>query len=393
LKEIHRGGGPLRPVFTLERFVWRQHASGWVGLPGADAVRTFPERAAAELTAREHEWDIRRRVNPFQFGGPALHYQTAFDAARLFDWCLDHGLEPPAITSDSALWASWWETYEPSFTALQRAALWDVLDRVRFFRVAETEPAAPMHLVALPHFENDPIPSMGWAERHVGSTPYMLVRSRSTADWLCHELYLNRLLEVGDYSGAAAEGDPWVIPDVDPFAPEEPLDPADVGLAVYAERRPLDFIGDQPPTPGRDVFVVLRRGWRIEEGGLPGSWRWSPTQARSCGTPVAAFGTLEAADAQMARLEAEARTMPSPFRFGTPHEWGTLHASGIWGVLSAMAPIVFTNQWTDYKASDRAWSDWWDAVVPSLTGVQIETVWSLFESLKFYEVVAVEYRD
>jgi hypothetical protein len=161
----------------------------------------------------------------------------------------------------------------------------------------------------------------------------------------------------------------------------------------YVEHLPLGLTSDRPPTPGREVFVILRRGWRIEEGGLPGSWRWSPTHARSCGRPVAAFGTQAAADASMARLELEARQYPSPFRFGNHLEWGTLHASGAWGVLSEMHPINFTNQWSDYLASDRQWNDWWDTALPYLSAEQVEITWSLFENLRFYEVVAVEFRE
>ena len=137
---------------------------------------------------------------------------------------------------------------------------------------------------------------------------------------------------------------------------------------------------------------MLRRHWRLE---VPdeGTWGWHLTSTRPSGRAVVAYDTLAAADAHIARLEAEARTYPSPFRFGTPHEWGTLHASGIYGVLSDLAPLLFTNLWQEYKAPDSLWSRWWDDAVPTLTSEEIELAWSLFENLRFYEVVAVEYRD
>ncbi len=381
----------MGPVFALHRLVWRRYRDGWLSLPGADPVRTFADRATAEATARDLEWDLRGRVNPFRCGGPRLHYQTAFDAARLYDWCLDHGLDPPGMTDDSAAWAAWWDAHRDGFTPSQRAAVWEVLDRVRFYRVEETDPAEPMHLVALPHFENDPVPSYG-PEQYVGCTPYMLVRSRTTADSLCHQLHIDRVAELG-YVWSPQADFSWRVPEADPFGAEKTPTAYDIDPAYYTEHRPLGLISDRPPTPGREVFVVLRRGWRIEEGGLPGSWRWCPTHAKTCGRPVAAFGTQSAADAHMARLEAEARECPSPFRFGNHLEWGTLHASGAWGVLSEMAPIDFTNQWTDYTASDRLWNDWWDAAVGHLSAEQVETAWSLFENLRFYEVVAVEFRE
>jgi hypothetical protein len=221
----------------------------------------------------------------------------------------------------------------------------------------------------------------------------MLVRREPTADGLCQELFINRFAELGEYARIQSDQADWEGPEPDPFGRGEERTPYEYEPVYHAERRPIGLITDRPPTPGRDVFVVLRRGWVVEEGGLPGSWRWSPTHAKTCGRPVAAFGTQAAADAHMMRLEAEAREHPSPFRFGTHLEWGTLHASPAWGVLSGLAPIDFTNMWSDYLAADRQWNAWWDAAAPHLTAEQVETAWSLFENLRFYEVVAVEFRE
>ena len=379
------------PHFTLERFVWRRYGDRWLSRPGTDPMRTFHDRSTAEAAARELEWELRRRVNPFAFGERFLHYQTTFDAPRLFDWCLDHGLEPPAVAPESPMWEEWWERHQPRFTDVQRAAVWEALNRVRFYRVIESEPAEPMHLVALPHLEYDPIPrSLGEVE-YVGCTPYMLVRSRATAIHLCQQLFIDQWIAEGGGAIPEPVRDSWEWKAGDPFGDDS--SPEGFAQSDFAEHRPLGLTSGAAPTPGREVFVVLRRGWRIEEGGTAGSWRWSPTQARTCGRPVAAFGTLAAADALVARLEAEAREAPSPFRFGTALEWGTLPASGVWGVLSGMTPIVFTNQWSDYQATDREWNRWWDRAVPGLTAEQVETAWALFEGLKFYEVVAVEFRE
>ena len=49
----------MGPVFALHRLVWRRHRDGWLWLPGADPVRTFADRATAEATARDLEWDLR----------------------------------------------------------------------------------------------------------------------------------------------------------------------------------------------------------------------------------------------------------------------------------------------------------------------------------------------
>lgn len=379
-------------VYTLHRLVWRRHGEGWLSRPGSDPLRSFVDRGTAEAAARDLEWNVRQRVNPFRCGGPVLHYQTAFDAARLYDWCLDHGLDPPGITADSPAWADWWEADHLGFSPAQRAAAWEALDRVRFYRVVESEPTEPMHLVALTHFESDPIPSYG-PERYVGCTPYMLVRSIRTADRLCHELYINRLAEVGQFGNAPAGDAPWHVPEPEPFGADQVPMAEFSDPMYYVEHRPLGLTVGRPPVAGLQIFVVLRRGWRIEEGYEPGTWRWCQTHARTCGRPVAAFGTQVAADAHMAKLEAEARQAPSPFRFGNHLEWGTTPASPAYGVLSELAAIDFTNLWTDYTAPDRLWNDWWDAAIPDLTAEQVETAWSLFENLRFYEVVAVEFRE
>lgn len=387
--------GTTQRTFTVERLVWQRHGDRWLTVPGADPVRTFADRATAAATAREHEWAVRRRVNPFRCGGPRLHYQTGFGVARLYDWCLDHGLDPPGVTPDSRAWADWWQGHHAAFTDAQRAAVWEVLDRVRFFRVAEAEPAAPMHLVGLPHYELDPITLNLFGQRHyVGSTPYMLVRSATTADALSRELYINGVAGLGEYGGAVPTDFVWAGADSDPFGGADRPDrhASEVDPDYYAEHRPLGLQGDRRPVPGLEVFVVLRRGWRLEFGER-NSWRWTPTEARTCGRAVAAFGTLAAADAHMARLEAEARRYPSPFRFGSALEWGTLHASGVWRTLSGLAPVRFTNLWGDYRAPDRMWNEWWDEAVPNLTDEQVAVAWGLFENLRFYEVVAVEFRE
>ena len=149
-------------VFTLERLNWRSATVGWLRLPGADRLQSFVDRVEAETSLRDREWELRRRINPFRCGGPYLHYQTTFDAARLHDWFLDAGLDPPGPTADSRAWAAMWDRDFPAMTHAQRAAAWKALDRVRFFRIEEGPPARPLHLVAQPHFEEDPIAATVW---------------------------------------------------------------------------------------------------------------------------------------------------------------------------------------------------------------------------------------
>ena len=262
-------------------------------------------------------------------------------------------------------------------TDAQRTVAWEALDRVRFFRIDEGPATQPLYLVAHPHYERDPFVPGFWGQDYVGSTPYMLVRRYVTADDLCHQLYVDRIVREGVYSDWYSTQS-WTRTDVAPFgtveSDEGPRYETEPGF--YAEHYPLELVSDRGPTPGQTLYVVLRRHWRLEMFEHKG-WRWSPTEARSCGRAVVAFDTLAAADARIAILEAEARTYPSPFRFGTPHEWGPLDASHHWGMLSNLAPINFTSLWDDYEAPDRLWNHWWDEAVPAFTPEDISLAWSL----------------
>jgi len=383
-----------RSAFILERLNWRPATHGWLLLPGTDRVHSFSDRAEAEMTAREREWEIRRRINPFRCGGPFLHYQTSLDAARLHDWFLDAGLESPGVVPESEAWAELWDREHRTMSDSQRAAAWEAPDRVRFFRVTEGHEARRMFLVAESRFEQDPIVDpYRWEEHYVGSTPYMLVRQRETANELCHQLFVDQVGRLGRYAPFATQPESWVRVDPDPFGGEAPWPSSDeVDLGQYPEHRSVDFLPAREPTPGQTVYVVLRRHWRLVDPDEP-TWRWCWTEAKPCGWPVAAYDSLAAADAHVARLEAEARTCPSPFRFGTPHEWGTLDAGGIFGTLTTIYPVNFTSLWKKYEAQDPAWISWWDEAVTVATPEDVKVVWSLYDNLRFYQVVEVEYRE
>jgi hypothetical protein len=383
-----------RPALTLERLNWRPVSRGWLRLPGADRLESFADRAEADAIAREREWELRRRINPFHCGGPFIHYQTSLDAARLHDWFLDAGLDSPGAVRDSNAWAELWDRDHAAMTDAQRAAAWEALDRVRFFRVGEGPDYRRMFLVAESHFEQDPlVDPYRWEEHYVGSAPYMLVRLRETANDLCHQLFVDQVGRLGRYVGFQTQPESWVRFDPDPFSGEPPRVSSDeLDLGQYPEYRPVDFFPAREPTPGQTVYVVLRRHWRLMDPDEP-TWRWCWTEAKPCGWPVAAYDSLAAADAHVVTLEAEARTWPSPFRFGTPHEWGILDAGGIYGTLSRIHPINFSTLWNKYEAQDPAWISWWDEAVAVATPDDVQLLWSLYDNLRFYMVVEVEYRE
>lgn len=403
------------PIYVVERLNWRRVQRPWIYdvpgdgpvrqfdfrpvsplrvlLPGGDPISTFALREEAEAAAREREWELRRRINPFHCGGPYLHYQTSFDDVRLFDYCLDLGLHPPKLMTDSQTWQQWWDENEPAMTPLQRASFWESLDRVRFFRVRPQAEAIDGFVIGWRHFAEDPLgPGQYGNSHYVGSSPEIFVRSSDLAIELCQHLFAERLAREGGYYGDVSNPPSWIEPDFDPFA--ETGEPVyfDYGLPTPPEYRPLMLFASQAPRPAMSLYIVCRRHWRLEldEGG---SWRWSLIRTGSSGRPIAAFDTLAAADERMVKWEREARDTVSSFRFGPPHEWSHLHMSDLWGMLSEIAPIDFTSLWQDYNATDRMWCGWWDGVLPDLSPEQIALAWSLYDRLRFYEVVEVEYRE
>jgi len=376
--------------FVVERLNWRLDGRRWLLLPGSAFVAGFSKSEESHRFYRDVEWGIRRRFNPFQCGEPLLNYQTGFDAARLYDWCLDAGLDPPAVVKESSAWSIWWHEHHAEFTDLQRAAVWEALDRVRFFRVVEWETSISCHLVSTPQESDwDYIdPSQDW-----GSIPYLLARSESTANRVCQELFASGLARLGGYTGFHAPRHSWKRIERDPFVHLDPEEVATDPLEYrdLAEHSPLGLIVQGDLHAGQTVYVVLRRHWHLTAE-QDRTWRWTAGR-RTSGRAVAAFDTLAAADAAMAQLELRDRPLANLFRFGPPHEWSHLHSSAIWGVLSDLAPIDFTSLWDNYQGTDALWIHWWDEVSPLMSVEQIAIVWGLYDRLRFYEVVAVEYRE
>jgi hypothetical protein len=383
---------PAETIYTVHRLNWRVHEGQWYRLPGSTPVRSFPDQESATALARDQDWGYRRALNPFRCGGPRLQYQTHFDAPRLFDWLLDHDLDPPAVTAESSVWASWWDAQTLYFTLRQQAAVWEALDRIRFAVVRQEVRSRTLHLVGRPAIEEDPIPDPPFRGElaYIGTRPYMVCGRPESADALCGELYRIYLAEHGIHFDPTTTSGGWERSGgrrpVGRWAwPEYSGHPTD-----YVEQLPCDYHGPKP-WPGQTLYMVLRRPWVLAPAG---AWRFHPIGGPPAGRPVAVYDTLARADEAQADLEAAARAeLPSPFRFGSVLEWSTLHASAVWGALSDLRPITFTGLWSDYWATDRLWSEWWDQTAPDLSPEQIDSAWDLFDKLRFYEIVAVEYRD
>ena len=113
---------------------WYRYRTGDQG----ELVATFPDRDQADSHCAELEREKRAEVNPFEYG-ETLADLTPFDADRWHDWLLDAGLEPPITDWPNGRrdWVNWWTAESPAMTELQRAKVWQGLDRLRFFCVVE----------------------------------------------------------------------------------------------------------------------------------------------------------------------------------------------------------------------------------------------------------------
>ncbi len=139
------------------------HKPGWLGCqnfaaePGYGFVLAFGSREAAETYRKDREERTRREpperhpfwdasCNPF-WTVPTYQFDlgevSSMEEPIFNDWLLDQGLTLPKPTWNDQLgtadWYNWWEDRYPTMSAMQRAKVWESLDRVRFFEVAEVE--------------------------------------------------------------------------------------------------------------------------------------------------------------------------------------------------------------------------------------------------------------
>lgn len=106
-------------------------AEGWAPVKG------FRDQTAAESCRRALEDQRRTNENPFA-RGKTLSDWTHFGAAQFHDWLLDAGLEPPKTKKPSADdWRSWWKLKAKKMSALQRAKVWEALDKVVYYQVVK----------------------------------------------------------------------------------------------------------------------------------------------------------------------------------------------------------------------------------------------------------------
>jgi hypothetical protein len=132
----------VRYVVSRYRWWWWKWKAQYRRMPGAVAVASFATFAEADAERARREAESRAKVNPFTCGG-AVHHWTHLDEPRLRDWLMDHGIDPPAAKNGTTDWAEWWKKNNKKLGAEKCAAVWEVLDKVRFYTVRE-QPVRPV---------------------------------------------------------------------------------------------------------------------------------------------------------------------------------------------------------------------------------------------------------
>ncbi|HEY1192231.1 MAG TPA: hypothetical protein VGE74_31695, partial [Gemmata sp.] len=140
--------------FVLKRLNWIEYYGGtWERQPGAREVASFDTFDAADAARAAHENACRKSVNPFTCGA-GVHFWTHLDEPRLRDWLMDHGIDPPAPKKGGTTdWAGWWAKQHKKLSDEKRFAVWEVLDKVRFYAVAEEPVRAVGYAVVAVNWE------------------------------------------------------------------------------------------------------------------------------------------------------------------------------------------------------------------------------------------------
>jgi hypothetical protein len=122
-------------MFLVRRRNWQRGAAGWVCLPGETVVASFETVEEAEADRRVREAAARSKVNPFECG--PLRLLTHLPEPVLRDWLQDAGVDPPGPEYGTPGWAEWWHDRHAAMSVVQREKVWEGLDKLRFFDVAE----------------------------------------------------------------------------------------------------------------------------------------------------------------------------------------------------------------------------------------------------------------
>lgn len=367
--------------YTVRRLGWHQASHGdhyTRRLPTAEPVEHFADFDAAEYRRRalEHArraFEHARRTtrtneNPFRFGGASLFFQTSLDAARLHDWLLDEGIDPPAEQLRHRDWRLWWDAFAHTWTEHQLAHAWQGLDKVRFFDVVGESAGRPLRVVSEISFV-----AAGYhrraAERE-GGRPHGLYRSPHAATAACDRLNEARREETYDwwrhyYRQRFGYGD-------DPLGGREAVYFEVIG--VPGEVNPFAAVG----------FLVQRRAFD-PNGLVCHDQNGRDTGAR---VPVRVFADRESAASHRDELTAAAHEVMNPFQAYPPPPVGPAGEDFLVAVRELDPPLPWP---TDFQPA--AWREWWDLCQDDISPARRAAAWELFADHPLFEVLPLELCD
>jgi len=129
-------------------------------------------------------------------------------------------------------------------------------------------------------------------------------------------------------------------------------------------------------------FVVRRLNWRPSGGRfirLPGETR------------LISFDTLEEAEADRLRREAEVRARVNPFQCGTTwHALTTLPQAIFLDWLqdgNLFPPIVWTERAVGDEIPLEEWAEWWQRIGHTHQPQEVEHMWNGLNRVRFFEVI------
>lgn len=104
-------------------------------------LKSFLTPEKAEVHRLKLERDHRKDSNPFEYGGygDELSDYSTHTANKFCDRLREVDIAPPSLNRQGKLASGslydWWEKIQDDLTSEQSDIVWDLLDRVRFYRV------------------------------------------------------------------------------------------------------------------------------------------------------------------------------------------------------------------------------------------------------------------
>ncbi len=371
----------------------------WVN-PAESFYWLIPERTEVVATFANYEWaiaDCRRReeetrwpANPFRYGN-TMFYRSSLDAPRLHDWLLDHGIEPPVRTDERdptpLEWEEWWSQNIGTLSDSERATVWEVMDKVRFFDVVDESADAKVYVVVEIQFtcidetygEADPeggIVQIAFTDKRKAESHCRRRNAEQRAEYTEYTEYEYEYLDyvdrIGSLNGEQLATDEAIYFEV----LEVPLEPGLKSKSLYLVTR--DCIGESGFITDHDS---ANNGSRV---------------------PLKAFANRADADVFRERIERRAWRTVNPFRLACGKSTCTL--SWLFDLYDDRLPngmseqqIVLAVQKLGLSAPRPVdlydygdWVGWWDAIAPLLSDEQFAEIWGIFSGFRLFEVSEVE---